>query len=373
MWSRSQSRASRPHQGKTQCRSRRITCSRIHGGGSCWSTASVRFRSSTGWMVALESLQPGPDQVEGGGAELLDLTDGRVAAEVGGEVGQGDVHVEVGLHRSPRHRAAVRGLVGEVEGALASGDDAEGLGLAGLVVVGVAEPAELLGDVADQRGGRRSGPAVSPAASSQEVPAKSPGRGWVRVTWCCDSAGLLLLGLLLRREPGRGEGDQPLDGREPEPVDAGGELLVHPPGRLEGQGAGVGGDPAGLVRRDLAGLDLRPQQRGTGAAGRGRRPSTTSPTGWRRPSPHRAPRPRTAPPPECRRRRGRRRSHRARADRRRPRSPYPTRRWPGAARTTGRRCRSLLQLHLTVEPLGLARRPRAGRRRRGPRPRSPLR
>ena len=48
-------RASRPHQGKTQCRSRRITCSRIHGGGSCWSTASVWLRSRTGWILALES------------------------------------------------------------------------------------------------------------------------------------------------------------------------------------------------------------------------------------------------------------------------------------------------------------------------------
>ena len=29
---------------------------------------------------------------------------------------------------------------------------------------------------------------MSPAASSQEVPANSPGRGWVRVTCHCDSA-----------------------------------------------------------------------------------------------------------------------------------------------------------------------------------------
>ena len=54
---------------------------------------------------------------------------------------------------------------------------------------------------------------MSPAASSQEVPANSPGRGWVSVTWCRDAAACFLLGLLLRREPGRGQGDQPLDGR----------------------------------------------------------------------------------------------------------------------------------------------------------------
>ena len=50
--------------------------------------------------------------------------------------------------------------------------------------------------------------------------------------------GVLLLGLLLRREPRGGEGHQPLDGRDAEAVDAGGELLVDPPRCLEGQRAG---------------------------------------------------------------------------------------------------------------------------------------
>ena len=49
-----------------------------------------------------------------------------------------------------------------------------------------------------------------------------------------------------------------------------------------------------------------------------------------------------APPPENRRHRARRHSHPARADPRRPRSPYLTLRWPGGGRTTRRRCWSLV-------------------------------
>ena len=71
--------------------------------------------------------------------------------------------------------------------------------------------------------------------------------------------GLFLLGLLLRCEPRGGERDQSLDGGEPEPVDPGGELLIHPPRALEGQGAGVGGDAAGLPRRHRQVLDERPE------------------------------------------------------------------------------------------------------------------
>ena len=98
--------------------------------------------------------------------------------------------------------------------------------------------------------------AVSPAASSQEVPANSPGARVGEGDVPLRLGGVLLLGLLLRREPGGGERDQPLDGRDPEAVDAGGELLVDPAGRLVGQGASVVGHPAGLVRRHGARLHL---------------------------------------------------------------------------------------------------------------------
>src|SRR4051795_12700287 len=51
MWSRSQSRASIRQPGNTQCRSRRMTCSRITGGGSWASQARSALRSSTGRTV----------------------------------------------------------------------------------------------------------------------------------------------------------------------------------------------------------------------------------------------------------------------------------------------------------------------------------
>ena len=101
MWSRSVARASRPHQGKTQCRSRRMTCSRIHGGGSCWSTASVRLRSRTGRILALESCSQVRIRSRVAGPSFSTSPDRRVAAEVGGEVGQRDVDVEVRPHRPP--------------------------------------------------------------------------------------------------------------------------------------------------------------------------------------------------------------------------------------------------------------------------------
>ncbi len=41
--------------GNTQCRSRRMTVSRIQPGGSCTSTASSRARSRTGRMVQVEN------------------------------------------------------------------------------------------------------------------------------------------------------------------------------------------------------------------------------------------------------------------------------------------------------------------------------
>ena len=221
--------------------------------------------------------------------------------------------------------------------ALAAGDDAEGLGLAGLVVVGVAQPAELLGDVADElveggqvvgvTGGLEPGGAgelARPRVGEGDVP---PGPG-----------GLFLRGLLLGREPGGGEGDEPLDGGEPEPVDPAGELLVDPPGGLERQGAGVGGDPAGLPGRHLAGLDLRAQQREPVPQVEGVRHQRHRGLGG---DPHR----RTellgherAPPPGSRPRRGRRRSRDSPG---RPASPQVA--VPGLgrgrvhARTTGRR------------------------------------
>ena len=49
----------------------------------------------------------------------------------------------------------------------------------------------------------------------------------------------------------------------------------------------------------------------------------------------------------------------ARADPRRPRSPYPTRRWPGAGRTTRRRCRSLVSCTIAVAAARPRRQPRA--------------
>ena len=210
---------------------------------------------------------------------------------------------------------------------------------------------------------------VSPAASSQEVPAKSPGRGWVRVTCHPDRLVCSLVGLLLGCVAGGGEGDDPLDRREPEPVDPGGELLVDPPGTLQRQGSGLGRDPAGLPRRHRP-PPPGPRAGGAGAAGPARRPSGPSRTGWRPPSRHRTPRPRTAPHPGSRHRPARRRSRRARADQRRPRSPYPIQGWPGAERTTGRPSPAC-----AAAPTGPAARPRprhrAGRHRRGPRPRTP--
>ena len=114
MWSRSQERASTAHQGNTQWRSRRITVSRIHAGGSCSSTASsrdqVQHRDDRGprWRPATPGSWP---WWRGRASRPADATRPSGRAE---QVGQGEVEVEPGLgqgrppHRPPSPPGATR-------------------------------------------------------------------------------------------------------------------------------------------------------------------------------------------------------------------------------------------------------------------------
>ena len=342
MWSRSQARASRPHQGKTQCRSRRMTSSRIHGGGSCRSTASVRFRSRTGWILAFGSWSQVRIRSSGGGAEAARPRRRPVRrGEVGGEVGQRTVHVEVWSDTAAAATAGGRpasSLVRvEVEVALAGGDDAEGLGLAGLVVVGVAEPAEQLGFVADQvvergqvggvAGGVEPGGAgevAGPGVGEGDVPAV---RGWPAPSSACSSganraaASATIRSIVGSPNPSTRAASCSSTHRAPptgrERVSAATRRVFHgatartstcgpeprePVPQVQGVGhqrhRRLGGDPHRGTER--LGHERR-HTRGAVAAERGVAVAEPGQT------------------------------------RRRPRSPYPTRRWPGAARTTGRR------------------------------------
>ena len=85
MWSMSEARASVPHQGKTQCLSRWMTCSRIASGTSWPSTAHCRFRSSTGVIDRVGAGQPGPDALLQHRAELLHLPAHQVVIHAQGE------------------------------------------------------------------------------------------------------------------------------------------------------------------------------------------------------------------------------------------------------------------------------------------------
>ena len=138
-------------------------------------------------MVAASG-EPGADLVGGDRAEAFGLARGRrTGGEVGGEVGQGQVQEQGG-----GDRAAGQGLTspsgvgcGDVRRsrvAWPGGDDAQRLGLADPVGRRCRRGGRELGFGRRPGRGRRCRSAVSPAASSQEVPAKSPGRGWVRVT-----------------------------------------------------------------------------------------------------------------------------------------------------------------------------------------------
>src|SRR3954447_21875205 len=98
MWSRSQSRASTRQPGNTQCRSRRMTCSRISGGGSWVSQARCALRSSTGRtvnpptpLVPADPAGPAGGTAAGGRATGTDTDTGTTGAvEPGGEQVQGD-------------------------------------------------------------------------------------------------------------------------------------------------------------------------------------------------------------------------------------------------------------------------------------------
>src|SRR5689334_17498683 len=160
MWSRSADRASWWHQGKMQWPSRRMTSSRIHAGGSWPSTESVRPRSRTGWMVTWEWPTHCLIRSRVAAPSFSTVTRGdgfrRAGAAVGGEVGQVEVEVEPGLGL-PRGGGGLGAVAvpgpnecGEVELGLLGGDDAQGLGLADLQLVGVAEGLELGGVVADE-------------------------------------------------------------------------------------------------------------------------------------------------------------------------------------------------------------------------------
>ena len=208
----------------------------------------------------LRVLQPGADEIHGGGAELLHLPGHLLATGAYSEVGEGDVDVEVRLHGWSRQGCCVGRAVEEVESTLSAGDDTEGPGFAGLEVVGLSESTELLRHLADEPVER--GEVLGVAGRFEPGGAREVTRARVTQRDVVPGAsGLFLLGLLLGREPGGSESDQPLDGRDPEAVDAGGELLVDPAGCLVGQGVGGLGDLAGLVGRHFEGLDLGAQER----------------------------------------------------------------------------------------------------------------
>ena len=78
-----------------------------------------------------------------------------------------------------------------------------------------------------------------------------------------DVPGLLLRAGLAFGVPGGvvlgdGVGDDGVDGLRATPVQAGGDLLVDPPGGLEGEGVGEDGDVAALPGGDLQGGDALP-------------------------------------------------------------------------------------------------------------------
>jgi hypothetical protein len=85
----------------------------------------------------LRVLEPAADEVGGDRAEAFGLPDdGGTGGEVGGQVGQGQVQEQGGGDRAAGHLPSLRCLgdqplrcLGDqVEGGLAGGDDAEGLG-----------------------------------------------------------------------------------------------------------------------------------------------------------------------------------------------------------------------------------------------------
>ena len=258
---------------------------------------------------------------------------------------------------------------GQVEVGLAGGDGAEGLGLAGLELVGVAQPAEQGGFGADQvvEGGQVGGVAGGLEPGGAREPA---GAGVAEGDVPPGPTGPLLHNLLLGGEPGDSEGDEPLDRRQSEPVEAGGELLVDPPGPLQRQRAGLGGDAAGLPRRHRQRLDPGPEP--------GQSVAQVEGVGHQR---HRG----LGGDPQ-------RRPQLLGGERRHPRRPVPTEggvtvRQPGKPGVTPRRRTRLRSGRVAHAPLvgqrsaspaappGPAARPRqrqrADRRRRGPRPRPP--
>ena len=284
------------------------------------------------------------------------------------------MRVEHGLpaaHRGGRDRLDHRGVVvagegGQVEGGLLGGDHAEGLGLADLEVVGVAERLELGGLVEHEvvEGGQVEGVAGDvEVAGAVELAGGGVAQGDVPAL-----AALLLplleeLGVVL----GDRHRDRGLDRGEPARGQARGELVVHVRGGGLGQGVGGLGDLAGLPRLHGQGLDEPPDLAGAGAGGRGRRRSASSRSAWtprgrRRPAPGR-----TRRPPGCPPRPGTRPDAARRGGRRRPRWRRRCRRSRGAARTTARpaaACRAPRRGRRACA----ARAGQAARRGRGPRP-----
>ena len=264
MWSLSQSLGGDGAAGgTTQWPSRSSTSSRIHAGGSCWSTASRRAMFRTGWMTTWEwpthwrslAMVAAPRRSTAPVAK---------AAPSSASTSRSSASTRTWSLNLPGGLLGCRAEDGrDVEGGLSGHDgvdESDGFDLADAEGVGVAVDPELVGDGADQvvegledqgvaAGGKVAVPDVEGRVGVADLDVR--GGGGVLLTL------LLLLGVVLRDR----EGDQPVGDDRPEgAVGAGRRGVGRPSGRRPAGGCGSVGRRGGPARPAPQAAYAFPQQ-----------------------------------------------------------------------------------------------------------------
>ena len=265
MWSWSQFLAGTVQRGKTQWPSRSSTSSRIHAGGSCWSTASRRAMFSTGWMTTWEwpthwrslAMVAAPRRSTAPVAKAVPPSASTSRSSASTRT------LSLILPECLGGGGAEHGL--EVEGGLAGdegGDESDGFDLADAEGVGVAVEPELVGDGAEQvvegfegqgvaGGGQVAGAGVEGGVGVAEGDVGVGLGVWLRAV-LVSSGSYLAMARATSRSVMTGP-------RLPSVRAARRWSTQRAP--ASGQGVGLLGDPAGLPGRHLQPGDAFPEQR----------------------------------------------------------------------------------------------------------------
>ena len=260
MWSRSQCRESRRQPGKTQWASRRITCSRMASGGSCWSTDQVWSRSSTGRTLMTPPVSANRASHRVSRSVVAAPSFSMVAAPVSPVR---SATRSSGVRWTKRWVVAAAAMRGsgvlasghQVEGVLGVGQDPCRAGAAYVEWVGVAELTEVVGDPGDALVEQLG---VGGVQGHQHVSGGRRAAGLDPDSALLEGACFVVGGAVgVEVEPGLVDQCGGVDLADP--LGGGRDHPVGVVGGLEGEVVGLTGDRAGPPDRHAAGADVVPQ------------------------------------------------------------------------------------------------------------------